>query len=90
MRDTNNYEMIKNKPMIVNTQRRDCLTVKTELAVALRAILGFMGVFDKDLFIEVGIEHLNTIGSNHRDDESRAATISNVFSWMKDDYMVVV
>ena len=90
MRDTNNYEMIKNKPMIVNTHRRECLTVKTELATVLRGILIMMGVFNKDLFMEVGIDHLNSIGSNHKDDESRAATVSNVFSWMKDDYMVVV
>ena len=89
VKNTKSYKMNKER-MSVNTQRREHLTVKTELAVAISAVLRFMGVFNKDLFMEVGIDHLNSIGSNHKDDESRAATVSNVFSWMKDDYMVVV
>ena len=89
VKNTKSYIMNKER-MVVNTHRREHLTVKTELAVAIRAILRFMGVFDKDLFMEVGNDYLISVGSNHKDEESRLATVSNVFSWMEDDYMVEV
>ena len=89
VKNTKSYKMNKER-MSVNTHRREHLTVKTELAVAISAILRFMGVFNKDLFMEVGNDYLKSTGSNHKDDESRLATVSNVFSWMEDDYMEIV
>jgi hypothetical protein len=61
------------------------ITVKAELAIALRALFICMGTFTKKEFIDAGKDYLKFVGSGHKDENSMEVTIGNCFSRLKRD-----